>query len=238
MLLQPLQASPKSVCFSTIGVCITCGKRVSSTACRREWIFRHRSSDDVPDVCPEGGGVQQVSFYWRATAVRRPLLSVTLLYVTVSHIIYWAHNSKSFIINNLHWSCFTPTKTVFLNLFGCFEMCSWPFGLRGSVLKAVISFSLITLIVLNENAKSHKSQSWIPFVVIISSISAFTDWINQKEEFVKLRNTSSTTVSSEVVPELKPTTTGFPDNPQSTAADSQHLSTTPKESDSKNEKVM
>ncbi|TNN02366.1 syndecan-2-like isoform X1 [Takifugu flavidus] len=65
---------------------------------------------------------------------------------------------------------------------------------------------------------------------------AFTDWMNQKEEFVKLRNMSST-VSSEVVPELKPTTAGFPDNPQSTAADSQHLSTTPKESDNKNEEV-
>lgn len=75
-------------------------------------------------------------------------------------------------------------------------------------------------------------------MVIISSISAFTDWINQKEEFVKLRNMSSTTVSSEVVPEFKQTTTGFPDNPRSTAADSQHLSTTPKESDNKNEKVM
>lgn len=75
-------------------------------------------------------------------------------------------------------------------------------------------------------------------MVIISSILVFTDWINQKEEFVKLRNMSSTTVSSEVVPELKPTTAGFPDNALSTAADSQHLSTTPKESDNQNEKVM
>lgn len=78
----------------------------------------------------------------------------------------------------------------------------------------------------------------IPFVVIISSILVFTDWINQKEEFVTLRNMSSTTVSSEVVPELKPTTAGFPDNPLSTAADSHHLSTTPKESDDNNQKVM
>lgn len=48
------KVSPKSVCFSTIGVCITCGKRMSSTQCRRECLFRQRSSDDVPDVCPEG----------------------------------------------------------------------------------------------------------------------------------------------------------------------------------------
>lgn len=48
------KVSPESVCLSTIGVCITCGKRMGSTQCRRDCIFRHRSSDDVPDVCPEG----------------------------------------------------------------------------------------------------------------------------------------------------------------------------------------
>lgn len=211
---------------------------MSRTACRREWIFRHRSSDDVPDVCPEGwwswagelllGGAQLSDgryYQWRFFMSQWVISFIEVIIVIVLSLtnciglvslIYKNSVSKSV---RVLWNAFMTLRSS----GKCFKSCNFLFS------HYIDSF---------EWKCPHKSQSWIPFVVIISSISAFTDWINQKEEFVKLRNTSSTTVSSEVVPELKPTTTGFPDNPQSTAADGQHLSTTPKESDSKNEEVM
>lgn len=68
-------------------------------------------------------------------------------------------------------------------------------------------------------------------------MSAFTDWMNHEDKFVKL-HIPRTTVSSETVPEPKQTTTSSPDKSASTLADRQHLSTTPKESDNKNEEVM
>lgn len=68
-------------------------------------------------------------------------------------------------------------------------------------------------------------------------MSAFTDWMNHEDKFVKL-HIPRTTVFSETVPELKLTTTSFPDNSPFTLADKWHLSTIPEESDNKNEEVM
>lgn len=74
----------------------------------------------------------------------------------------------------------------------------------------------------------HKTQSQIPFLVIVSFILAFTDRINEEVKFVKLLNISRTTVSSETIPKLQQTTSS-PDKPPTTFTDSQHLTTTAKE---------
>lgn len=71
----------------------------------------------------------------------------------------------------------------------------------------------------------------------ISSISAFTEWMNKEEKFLKL-----TTVSSEIVPGLDQAATSSPNEAPTTTAHSQHLTTTAKdtfpESDKKNEEVL
>lgn len=137
---------------------------MSSTACRREWIFRHRSSDDVPDVCPEGwwswagelllGGAQLSDgryYQWRffmsqwvisfIEVIIAIVLSLTNCIGLVS-LIYKNSVSKSV---RVLWNAFMTLRSS----GKCFKSCNF--------------LSLITLIVLNENARTnpnHESLLW------------------------------------------------------------------------------
>lgn len=65
--------------------------------------------------------------------------------------------------------------------------------------------------------------------MIVSSVAAFTDLMDQEEKLIRFLNFSRTTLSNEMVPSQPQPTADSPHNPPTTAADSQHPPTTVKD---------